>query len=246
MLIQTRGIVLHRSAYTDRYNIVHLYTEEYGRLGLLLSNGHTRRSGQISRALLPLSEVEFIGDMKRGRQLATIKELRLYCPNTNLHLHPAKSSQSIFLSEVLYRILSEEAMPDADLYSFLSQSFAFLDRATEGIANFYLCFCYHLLRYLAIEPSITLEALQPTLWFDLGEAQFTATPSLSNQAIPPHWCQYLYTFSRINYNNMHAYRYNREQRAIIIDFLLLYYRLHLPSFGAIKSLEVLRQTARKE
>lgn len=244
MLIQTRGIVLHRSAYNDRYHILHLYTEEYGRLGLLLSQGRSRKSGQISRALLPLSEVEFIAELKHGKQLANIKELRLYLPNSSLHTHPTKSSQSIFLSELLYRLLPEEAMPDAELYGFISQSFAFFDKASRGLANFYLCFCYHLLKYLAIEPSISRLALHPSSWFDLGEAQFTSSPAISSHAIPPHWGWYLYLFSRINYDNMHAYRYNREQRAIIIDFLLLYYRLHLPTFGHIKSLDVLRQTAR--
>lgn len=242
MLIETKAIVLHRSAYNERYQIVHLYTEMYGRLGVLLSNSRSRTASRIARNLTPLAEVEFIGVLARGKQLAQLRELRLFRPNSTLQSHPSKCSQSLFLSELLYRILREE-LGDSALYHFISQSLLFFHHAERGLANFYLCFTYQLLRFLAIEPTIDKTEAMYGAWFDLGEAQFTEQPSATGVAIPPTYAKALYLFSRMNYENMHRYQYNRQQRGIIIDYLLHYYRCHLPSFGAIKSLEILRQTA---
>ena len=154
-------------------------------------------------------------------------------------MNPIKCSQGIFLGELLYRVLTHEE-PDEELYRFLSLSMQILHGIEMGVANFYLTFTYHLLRYLAIAPSINRQLVVSNMWFDLREASYTAMPGIQTQAIPPQYMLALQRFSRITYQNMHLFRYNREDRRIIIDYLLLYYRIHLPPFGPIKSLDVLR------
>lgn len=243
MQIKTKAIVLHRRAYTDRYQIVDLYTESYGRLGVLIPTGRSKRHQCGSLLLSPLAELEFVGELKRGKQLATPTELRLYRPNYGIQQSPIKCSQGLFISELLYRILSE-GIADASLYHFVAESLHLLHHLERGVANFYLCFVYRLLYHLAIEPTIEPSPSAVGRWFDLGEARFTHCPHISTPTIPPHHERALYCFSRISYANMHRYRYNREERAVIIDYLLTYYRLHLPSFGEIKSLAVLRNASR--
>lgn len=240
MLIETRAVVLHRSAYSDRYSIVHLYTKEYGRLGVLVSTNKSRKNKMLNM-LMPLAEVELVGELKLGKSLATLKELRLYNPNYHIQLNPIKCSQGIFLSELLYRLLVHDEA-DERLYDFISNSMLILHSIERGVANFYMTFCYLLLHYLAIEPTIldSHSSRIGGMWFDLREAQYVQMPSLQSQAIPPHLLPALQTFARINYYNMHVFRYSREDRRQIVDYLLLYYRLHLPTFGVIKSLEVLR------
>ena len=238
MLIETRAIVLHRTAYSDRYSIVHIYSEKYGRMGLLVSNSRSRKSRPLA-LLSPLAEVDIVGELKQGKSLATVTEVRLYNPNHQIQMNPIKCSQGIFLGELLYRVLTHEE-PDEELYRFLSLSMQILHGIEVGVANFYLTFTYHLLRYLAIAPSINRQLVASNMWFDLREASYTAMPGIQTQAIPPQYMLALQRFSRITYQNMHLFRYNREDRRIIIDYLLLYYRIHLPPFGPIKSLDVLR------
>lgn len=243
MLIETRAIVLHRTAYSDRYSIVHIYSEQYGRMGLLVSNSRSRKSRPLA-LLSPLAEVDIVGELKQGKSLATVTEVRLYNPNHQIQMNPIKCSQGIFLGELLYRVLTHEE-PDEELYRFLSLSMQILHGIEMGVANFYLTFTYHLLRYLAIAPSINRQLVANSMWFDLREASYTAMPGIQTQAIPPQYMLALQRFSRITYQNMHLFRYNREDRRIIIDYLLLYYRIHLPPFGPIKSLDVLRGTNNK-
>ena len=44
----------------------------------------------------------------------------------------------------------------------------------------------------------------------------------------------------MNYDNMHLYPLSHNQRRRILEIINTYYSLHLPSFGELKSLEVLR------
>ena len=44
MLIKIKAIVLHCLAYSDTTNIVHLYTEEFGRMSYLAAKTHSRKS----------------------------------------------------------------------------------------------------------------------------------------------------------------------------------------------------------
>ena len=46
---------------------------------------------------------------------------------------------------------------------------------------------------------------------------------------------------RLNYSTMHLFRMTRQQRSRCVDVILAYYRLHVPDFPDMKTLEVLRQ-----
>ncbi len=243
MLIQTRAIVLHRTPYNDRHAIVHLYTEVYGRLGVLVSE-RASRGRRAHPTLVPLSEVELTGELKPRRSLVQLGEVKALASNHRIQAEPTKCSQGIFISELLYRILSMPH-PDSELYHFVSASLRCLNDLDRGIPNFYLCFTYRLLEHLAVAPTIGREAMSdPALWFDLQQACFTYTPQMVQYALPPVEARHLCLLARMTYDNLSAFRYSRHERGAIIDRLLLYYRLHLPTFGPIKSLEVLRATAR--
>jgi DNA repair protein RecO (recombination protein O) len=45
----------------------------------------------------------------------------------------------------------------------------------------------------------------------------------------------------MHYGNMHLFRLSRQQRNVIVEYLLEYYRLHIYDFPPLKSLEVLRE-----
>jgi DNA repair protein RecO (recombination protein O) len=44
---------------------------------------------------------------------------------------------------------------------------------------------------------------------------------------------------RMDFVNMHLFRMNRQQRNRCIEVAILFYRLHLPDFPDLRSLEVL-------
>lgn len=239
--LRTRAIVLHRTPYTDRYAIVHLYTQEYGRLGVLVPEGRTKQR-RYHLLLTPLSEVELTATLRPRRELALVGEVRLVAPRHAIQLNPSKRSQGLFIGELLYRVLSHPE-PDDRLYTFIASSLEVLELLELGVANFYLCFAYRLLEYLAIAPPLGRSVPLGQPWYDLEEACFTHAPRLARHALPPAEASHLLLFARMHYGNLGAFRYSREQRGQIIDRLLLYYRLHLPPFPVLRSLEILRSSA---
>jgi DNA repair protein RecO (recombination protein O) len=46
---------------------------------------------------------------------------------------------------------------------------------------------------------------------------------------------------RLNFETMHLFAMNRTERGRCLEVILLYYRLHVPEFGELKSVEVLKE-----
>lgn len=246
MFLTTRAVVLHQTQYNDRYGIVHCYTRESGRMNFLVpkpvSAGGRRRAPSQWVQMQPLAEVELTSELKPRRELHYIKELRVLNAHIRIGASGIKTSIGIFLSELLYRILT---IGEADIavYEYLCSSFDVLERETDSraVANFHLCFMFHLLPLLGVEPEVNfLQKESVDYWFDLREGIFLSDCPFHNEALPPEEAEYVKLFSRIRFDNMRLFRLNRIQRARILDILILYYRLHLPPFGSLHSPEILK------
>jgi DNA repair protein RecO (recombination protein O) len=59
--------------------------------------------------------------------------------------------------------------------------------------------------------------------------------------LPPHEAALAIVMMRMDFATMHLYHLTRSERARLLDVLLTYYRLHLPSFPELKSVEVLKE-----
>ncbi len=242
MFIHTKAFVLHRSPYNDNYSIVHIYTLERGRLAFLYPNKKSRRKkGAIVLSLL--CEMELLLELKPHRDLAFIKEMKVLNPNHAIQLNPIKCSQGIFISELLYRTLTipEE---DVDLYNFLAYSIEHLNHLDRGVANFYLCFTYKLLEYFAVSPLIEdFESGGSQKYFDMQNGIFTSMPTMSDYMLNIEESKHLRLLARMDYRNLRAFKYNRGQRGQILDRLMQYYQLHIPSFRPLQSIAILRNSA---
>lgn len=237
MLYKTRGIVLHSIPYNDKYSIIYMYTEGFGRVSYLVTRTRGKKSN-LSRALfMPLSVLEMEVDHKHKRDLHRIRETKGCFPINELSSHPIKNVLALFLSEVLFRVV-KETEPDARLFDFLYQSVQLLELSERGLANFHLVFLLRLLHHLGIFPNT--DSIAENRYFDMLNGVFVS-------AIPMHR-HYLdkpesFAFAgllRMSYENMHLYRFTRQDRMLIIRRILEYYRLHMPDFPEIKSLAVMQ------
>ena len=109
MLQKTVGFVLHTLKYNDTSNIVDIYTRENGRASFLVSVPRSRKSAVKTVLFQPLSMIEFEADYRPMSNLYRIKEAKSWYPFRTLPYDPYKSSIAMFLAEVLYRALREEA-----------------------------------------------------------------------------------------------------------------------------------------
>ena len=140
MLCKTRGIVLHSIPYNDKYSIIYMYTEDFGRASYLVARSRGKKS-PVSKALfMPLSVVEMEVDLNK-RDLHRIRETKLCYPLTEVFCNPVKNVLALFLSEVLFRVV-KETEPDSRLFEYLYESIQLLELSDKGVANFHLVFFY--------------------------------------------------------------------------------------------------------
>ena len=143
------------------------------------------------------------------------------------------------LSEILFRVV-KETEPDPRLFEYLFESIQLLELSDKGVANFHLVFLMRLSRFLGLYPN--LEDYHGGDYFDLQNACFTPLrPQLHSDYIAPEEAARLTRLMRMNYETMHLFAMSRMERARCLTIMNEYYRLHLPDFPVLKSLEVLKE-----
>ena len=237
MLHKTKGIVLHSLPYNDKYMIVTMYTEEFGRMAYLTSNARSKKAN-VSRSLMqPLSLLDLEVEHQNNRDIQRIKEAKSGLITMQLHFHPVKNAITLFLSEVLYRTIQEKEANHA-LFDFLCRSISILDIADAGVANFHLTFLLQLSAFLGIRPSN--KSFKANSYFDLQNGVFSETIPLHNNYLSKNDSIVFERLLRMNYENMSLYTFTRHERAAIIRQILEYFRFHLADFPEIKSLAVMQ------
>lgn len=128
MLAKTRGFVLRETKFRDQSKICLLYTEEFGRISVLLKgarNPKSRLSGLFSTANL----VELVLYRKPDRELHLVKEARLLAS-------PMQGNADLERYTVLYQLLDllrQATNPednDKRLFTALAKTISFI--TTEG------------------------------------------------------------------------------------------------------------------
>lgn len=238
MLQKTLGIVLHTLKYNDTSIIADIYTEVAGRASFLIKIPRSRKAMVKPVLFQPLALVEMEADFRPGSTIYKVKEAKSFYPFSTIPYDLRKSAIALFLAEFLYRAVREEA-ENRSLFAYLQHSIIWLDECREGFANFHLVFLMRLSRFLGLYPN--LEDYHRGDYFDMANACFT---SLRPQVLPhyvlPEEASRLTMLMRMNYDTMHLFAMNRAERTRCLTIMNEYYRLHLPDFPVLKSLEVLK------
>ena len=237
MLHKTNGIILHNLPYNDKFKIVTVYTEQFGRIAYLVFNMHGKKSKLSPSLLQPLMALELEVEHLNNRELQRIKEAKSAYSVTQLHYHPAKNAIALFLSEFLYRIIQEKEANPA-LFDFLWRSIHWLEIADVGIANFHLTFLLQLSAYLGIHPNS--KTFKTGRYFDLLNGVFSETVPQHGNYLSINDSLVFERLLRMSYENMSLYTFIRQERVAIVRHIVDYYRLHLSGFPEIKSLAVVQ------
>lgn len=239
MIEKTAGVVLHCLKYDDTSHIVNLYTEASGYASYIIKVSRARKSGVRASLFHPLSIVEIEAEGRNTARLRRITEARLLHPLHSLPLDPCKSAIALFLGEFLYHALREEGV-NLPLFAYLVHSIRWLDGCGgERVANFHLVFLMRLSRFLGLYPN--LEDYRPGNFFDLLNAEFSSRQPLHAAFLRPEESAVVCNLMRMRYENMHLFTLNRLQRVRCLELLNDFYRLHLPGFPQLRSLEVLQE-----
>lgn len=238
MLEKTKGVVLRTLKYNDRSVIVDIYTESRGTVSFLVKIPQSKKSSVKVVLFRPLSLLELDFEFRQKASLQRIKDVRLAYTYSSLPYQPYKSSIALFLAEFLCRVLKHET-ENRPLYTYLIYSLQWLDQSETSFSNFHLVFITRLTRFLGFYPNV--EAYHPGDYFDMQNACFVPEQPFHHAFLRPEEAATIPLFMRMNYDSMRFFAMNRVARDRYIEVLNEYYRLHVPEFPELKSLDVLKE-----
>jgi DNA repair protein RecO (recombination protein O) len=219
MLHKTRGIVFRFTKYGETSIIVNIFTEQFG-LQSYIVNGVRSKSAKGKIALYqPLTLLDLVVYHKENANILRIKEVQCAYPYRSLASDVRKSTQAMFLNEILNKSVKEQSHAQ-ELFDFLFAALVTLDNQETGYENSHLIFLLKLSRFLGFEPQLIEEVLQ-------GRLADAEEEKLLEQLLKADFSDHL-TMTAI-------------QRRNLLDLMLRFYATHIDNLGEIKSVQVLRE-----
>lgn len=236
-----RALVLRTVRYKDTRQIVDLYTLTHGRMACVAPVSHSRksqRSGTAGAAWRLLNIVEIEADIRPSTNLPFVRSARICQPWNTLTTDPVKGTISLFLAELLLNALREQHAEPL-LFQYIEESLRWLDTAERGYANFHLVFMMRLMQFVGIRPDVSRG--REGYVFNLETGEYQPATSIGSALLPPEEARLLPLLLRMNYANMHCFRFSRAQRRRMLEVMNRYYSLQLPPFPALRSVDVLAE-----
>lgn len=234
MLHTTRAVVLKTVRHGDGTMVLRAFTETLGVRSFWVRLGW--RSGISQGALQPLSRLEVVAQEVPERDLLVVKELRLERPYTHVLFDPVRSALALFVQEVLYKVLRGESQ-DAELFALVDEALDSMDTAPD-VSNFPLVFLVRFSEHLGFMPSPPRSGEDR---FDLKEGEFLRGAARHGHTMGPELSTYLSELLPLGFERMHVARIPARHRRVLLDHLLLYFRLHVEGLGELRSPGVLHQ-----
>ena len=108
----------------------------------------------------------------------------------------------------------------------------------EGKANFHLCFLLQLCSFLGFSPN--METYRTGYFFDMLNGIFSPSRPIHTYTLDAREAEVFARLTRMDFNNLRHFKFNRGERNAILDRILTYYRLHQPDISELRSPEILR------
>lgn len=238
MIVNTEAIVLKAFKYGENKTIVDLFTRANGRMSFItpLSKSGNRRSKKPK--FQPLTMLNASYELRPRVALQKFGDVSISTPFVSIPFNPYKLSIALFVAEFLSHALRAQ-QTDETLFLYITNSLQWLDGCGDSeFANFHLVFLMRLSRFLGFFPYI--EDYSEGDFFDLRTGCFTKTLPLHGDALSAEESSKVGLMMRMNFSTMHLFRMSHNERNRLLDIVVRYYKIHIPDFPDLKSIDVLR------
>lgn len=241
MIEKTSAIVLHQIKYSDSGIIVQVYSRKFGRMSVLVKGIRNRKTGRHNVFFQPLTLLDLVIYYRESGSIHNLKEFSVLHSPEDIYNNVTKSCMAIFLGEVLTAVLKEET-PGGDLFDFIMESVTYFDKRREGYSNFHIAFLIGLSSFLGFEPG--KRADPDNVIFDMVNGSFVSIPPAHGNYADTGISGILAEFFSSSWHEMNKISLTGSKRNEVLNSVLKYYSVHLPSLKKINSLEILREVFR--
>lgn len=242
MISQTKGIVLRKVKYGETSLVVTMFTELFGVQSYLVNGVRTVSKKGSNKAVhfQPAALLELEAYHNEFKNLQRLKEYKWQVVYDHIFSDVSKNAVALFMIELLTKCLKQpEAHPE--LFYFVEDALQHLDRSAENVAaNFPLFFALHLPNFFGFR--IHNSFSEARHYLDLHEGTFTADQ-------PNHSC-YLVDGEAAAASEILRIMQPAELQEVVLNVTMRrrmmsaieqYYGFHIPDFGSMKTLPVLKE-----
>lgn len=235
-----RAVALRTVKYNDSSSILSAWSAELGRISILMPAATSRESRRRRALTMPLSLFEGEADLRPGREIINMRDMRASVIAPTLTSNPVKVTLAMFLADVLESLLRTDAMGDETLYAVIADSVRALDslRNPRALANFHLWFLYRLTVAMGIEPDVGDYA--PHRVFDMRAACYRPSAPAHTDWLTGAESAYPRTVSRMTARTLARWSLTAAQRSQALDLTIKYFALHNLPLTPLRTLPVLR------
>ena len=214
MTTNTELIVLHTTKFGENSLVVHTLSRDYGRRSFLVK-GAGKKS--MMSLFLPLNVLEADILETNKSTLFTARNLTAKHPLLGIRNNMFKNSMTMFMSEVLYRVVKDGAY-EQGLFEWCEKDILLLDAIQTDFSNFHIRFLLELTVALGFSPES--QDLMPFVGEHYPAVEkFMTLPFADSMLIP----------------------LNGAARNEIAEEILRYIEYHTESSVNVNSLKVLRE-----
>ncbi|MBS1662755.1 MAG: DNA repair protein RecO [Bacteroidetes bacterium] len=241
MLHKTKGIVLKTVKYGETSLIATLYTELFGLQTYIVSGVRTSSKKGPGKANLfqPSAILDLIVYHNDLKNLQRIREMKWSALYQHIFFDVLKNAVAVFMVELLTKCIKQPE-PNPDLFYFIEDAFLHLDTSEGRVqANFPLFFMLHLAGFFGFRIQDIYSEKTPFL--DLQEGQFVAEHPEHHQVLEGNHSYITAQLLRAQQPaELQELALNQETRRALLQAYQLFYALHIPEFGEMRTLSVLQ------
>ncbi|MDR1653232.1 MAG: DNA repair protein RecO [Prevotellaceae bacterium] len=237
MLYTTKAIALHSVKYSDNSLIVTMLTKQFGRMAYVFRKSKKGTGGNRAACLQPLNLLEVTAYHNPKKNIQHLKEISIATPYSNIHTNAEKMAIAMFISEIINKSL-RQTEKDENLFEFIENALICLDNKKKNIANYHLIFLMKLTKFLGFEPSPNDLNYS---YFDQISGEFAAKNPQHDHFLEKEAVTNFNSLINKDFEQITELHFNRKTRNATLENLLDFYRVHLPDFPQIKSVEVLKE-----
>ena len=240
MLHSTRGIVLRPVKYGDTSLIVSMYTELFGIQSYIVNGVRSEKKGGTKAGMFqPAAILDMVFYHQDQKNLHRIKEYKWGFVYRAVYAGVIKNTLVLYMMEMLQKCLKQPES-NHDLYEFIESSLLRLDGADDlTAANYALHFTLALAAYLGFRIGGRYTLQTPVL--DLQEGVFTSARPAHVYSLEGYLAEATDLLMEAKtMDDLGAIRLNRELRRSLLQAYQMFYALHVPDFGNLRSLPVLQ------
>ncbi len=236
MLIKTRGIVFRVVKYGETSVIADIFTEEKGLCSFIGGSVRTAKARMPFNLFQAMTVVDLVAYHRDGSGANRLKELRAAEIWTAIPFDITRGAVALFMAEVCRKSILEEE-EHSELFDFLLGHLRWLDATPHPIANLHLHFLLGLSGFLGFQPQDPEEAGE--LFFDLKDGTFAPIPPPHTLLLEPDQARQMLALLASPLELVHEIPLTRPQRKALLNKLLQFYQLQIPSFKEVHTPEIL-------